>query len=107
MESIKILYVTCKDTNEAREIGKDLIREKLAACINILPEMESLYMWEGKLESANEAILIVKTRASIVPQCSERIKSRHSYKTPCILVLGIERGNPDYIKWLVDQTLPD
>ena len=104
MDSIKFLYITCKDTPEARNIGRTIIDESLAACVNIIPGMESYYRWHGKVESANETILIVKTRASLIAPCIARINDIHSYDTPCILAIDISTGHQPYIDWLLRET---
>lgn len=104
MDSIKFLYITCKDLTEARKIGQDLIHEHLAACVNIIPGMESLYRWQGKIESAQEVILIVKTRSTLVNRCIDFVKGIHTYEIPCILVINIELGHQPYIDWLLRNT---
>lgn len=107
MSPVQLLYVTCETVDQARTIGRKLIEEKLAACVNIFPQMESLYSWQDKIESANEVVLIVKTRDALAQRCINRIKELHTYTVPCILVLGVQGGNPEYLGWLLDQALPD
>lgn len=107
MNSVKLLYVTCETLQQARTIGRTIVEEKLAACINILPQMESIYLWQGKIETSNEVVLIIKTSDSLTSKCSARIKELHSYTVPCILKLGIEAGNTEYLTWIKGQTLPD
>ena len=85
MNSVKLLYVTCETLQQARTIGRTIVEEKLAACINILPQMESIYLWQGKIETSNEVVLIIKTSDSLTSKCSARIKELHSYTVPCIL----------------------
>ena len=80
------------------------MEEKLAACVNILPDMESIYHWQGKIESSHEVVLIAKTSSQLVSTCTERVKELHTYETPCILSIAIEGGEPGYIKWLLDET---
>jgi periplasmic divalent cation tolerance protein len=104
MDQIKILYVTCKDKNEARFIGKSLIEERLAACVNVYPEMESLYRWQDRIETSIECVLMVKTQSALVSECIEKIKSLHSYTVPCILCLGVDAGTKDYMEWLLEAT---
>lgn len=104
MDSIKFLYITCKDLVEARHIGRAIVEEQLAACVNIIPGMESIYRWQGKIESSEEVVLIAKTRSSVVALCTDRVQALHSYETPCILSIAIEGGQRDYVKWLLDET---
>jgi len=79
-------------------------RGRLAACVNILPGMISHYWWQGVLERGEEAVMIFKTRASLAEQVRAAVKASHSYTTPSILVLPIEGGDPDYLRWIVAET---
>ena len=97
---VKLLYVTCKDDAEARSIGTALVTERLAACVNIFPHMESIYMWKDALESSRESVMIVKTTVALALKCSERIRGIHSYEVPCILELDIQNGDPRYLAWV-------
>ena len=107
MEPVKLIYVTCKDPAEARTIGKILVQEKLAACVNILPQMESIYIWQDAIETANESVLVIKSRSSLMDKCADRIKSLHSYSVPCILELTVSGGSAEYISWIKNHTLAD
>lgn len=91
---------------EAQTIAKELVESRLAACGNIVPNMQSIYRWEGKIQTDSEAILIIKTASNRVQGCFEKIKKMHSYKTPCIFEIDIARGDRDYTDWLLGQTLP-
>lgn len=104
MENINIHYVTCKDINQARTIGSTLLKEKLAACVNIIQGMESIYRWEGNFESAQEVILLIKSRESLSLKIRARITELHSYKTPCILDIPVQGGNEPYINWILSET---
>lgn len=106
MTSPKLLYVTCRDLLEAQTIARELVESRLAACGNIVPNTQSVYRWEGKIQTDNEAILLIKTAPNKVQDCFEKIKKMHSYKTPCILEIDIARGDRDYTDWLLGQTLP-
>jgi periplasmic divalent cation tolerance protein len=97
-------YITTRDADEARRIGKVLVAERLAACINILPGMESHYWWQGKMESAKEAVLIAKTRADLRCELLERARALHEAETPCIVFLPVAGGNPDYLDWITAET---
>jgi periplasmic divalent cation tolerance protein len=97
-------YITVRDADEARRIGKILVAERLAACVNILPGMESHYWWQGKMESAREAVLIAKTRADLSEDLLTRVRDLHEAEIPCIVFLPVTGGNPDYIEWIAAET---
>jgi len=97
------IYITTKDEDEARKIGKTLVEEKLAACINIHP-IESIYRWEGEIEEEGEVAMLVKTKAKLADKVIERVKELHSYEVPCIVSFSIDKGNPDYLKWIEEST---
>lgn len=100
-----LLYVTTKDKLEALSIGRMLVEQKLAACINVLNPMTSVYHWEGRVHESEEAVLIAKTKKNLVTDAIEKIKSLHSYECPCVVELAIGQGNADFLKWVEDQTL--
>jgi periplasmic divalent cation tolerance protein len=97
------IYVTAKDEDEASRIGRVLVAERLAACANIHP-IKSIYRWRGEIEEAAEAVVLVKTRADLADEIIERVKELHSYEMPCIVSLPIEKGNPNYLKWIEEAT---
>ena len=99
-----LVYMTCKDIEEAKKISRILLQKKLAACTNILGSMLSMYEWEGKLEEGEECVLIAKTRPEIFDSLKEEVLALHSYTCPCILLLPVLEGNPDFIKWISSQT---
>jgi periplasmic divalent cation tolerance protein len=101
---ILFAYITTKDTEDARRIGKILVAERLAACVNILPKMESHYWWQGRIESDHEAVLIAKTRADAREALLERVLDLHAYETPCVVFLPAAGGNPDYLEWIARET---
>ena len=104
MSDLRILYVTTADADTALRIGRTLVEARLAACANVLPGMTSVYWWEGKVEQAAEAVLVLKTRASLVDAATARIKALHPYACPCVVALPVEGGNPDYLDWLRWET---
>ena len=79
---------------------KTLLNEKLAACVNIVKGVESMFWWEGKIDQASEALLIIKTKKSILRKLIKTVKSVHSYTVPEIIALSILDGNQDYLKWI-------
>ena len=99
------VYMTTKDKGQAREIGRKLVEERLAACANIIDGMNTIYWWQGAVCEDTEAILIVKTRESLFEKLIKRVKELHTYSVPCIISLPIENGNPSYLQWLEDETM--
>lgn len=97
---IRFCYITASSKDEALNIGRALVEKKLAACVNVLDGMESLYWWEGKIATSREAVLIAKTDKKHVEPLIAMVKALHSYSVPCVLEIPIERGNSDYLKWL-------
>ena len=93
-------YVTTRDRDEAQRIGRAQVESRLAACVNILDGMQSIYRWEGKLEEAAESVLLVKTDASRTQAVVETIKAMHSYACPCVAVWPLTGGNPEYLEWI-------
>ena len=96
-------YITCKNHSEAKKIGNALVKERLCACVNIFPEMNSIYWWKGKMEEANETVLVAKTTKSKFKKLSARAKELHSYECPCILQINITDGNKEYMNWLISN----
>src|SRR5688572_32010688 len=101
MERAVFVYTTWPSIVEAEEAGRSLVERRLAACVNILPGMVSLYWWEGKIERGEEVVMIVKTRASLAPQVEAAVKELHSYTTPAILVMPLESVEKTYLGWLM------
>lgn len=97
-------YVTCASVEEAERIGRAVVEARLAACANILPGATSIYRWQGRIETASETVLVLKTRAGLVDALGERVKALHSYTVPCVVALPIAAGNPDYRAWLLAET---
>jgi periplasmic divalent cation tolerance protein len=98
-----IAYVTAKDLAEAKKIGEAIVKEKLAACANIIPAIESVYWWKGKVEKDKEALLILKTKKSLVSRLIKRVKEIHSYGVPCVDIIPVTEGNKDYFKWIEES----
>ncbi len=98
-----LIYITTKDEEEAKKIGKTLVEEKLAACVNIHP-IKSIYWWEEEIMEESEIAMFVKTKAELVDEVIKRVKQLHSYEVPCIISLPIEKGYPDFLKWINQST---
>jgi periplasmic divalent cation tolerance protein len=104
MERIVFVYTTYPSIVEAEKAGGVLVERQLAACVNILPNMVSIYRWEGAIERAEEVVMIIKTRATLADAVRVAVKEMHSYTTPAILVMPIESVDGGYLGWLVAQT---
>lgn len=98
------VYSTCANRIEALNIGKAVVESRLAACANIIDGMDSIYYWNGELQVEKEAILIMKSRDDLFEELMNKIKSMHSYEVPCIISLPINKGNEDYLNWLMTET---
>lgn len=96
--------MTAGSLDEARQIASALVAERLAACANLLPGMESVYRWQGKVESETEIVIIAKTRESLFEQLRARIVELHSYDCPCIVALPITDGHPEFLSWIRQNT---
>jgi periplasmic divalent cation tolerance protein len=101
--AMRLLYVTTQDKNQALSIGRVLITEHLAACVNIIDDMTSMYRWQGAIEEASETVLIVKTSADRVDDATQRIKELHTYEVPCIITISVESGHAPYLDWVRDS----
>jgi periplasmic divalent cation tolerance protein len=106
MERAVFVYTTWPTTVEAEKAGRALVERRLAACVNILPGMISHYRWQGAVERAEEAVMIVKTRAALAGAVENAVKELHSYDTPAILVIPLDRVETNYLGWLLKETEP-
>ena len=100
---IVFAYIITPSKAEAKKIGKVLLQSRLAACVNIIDKMESMYWWKGKIQNDKEVVLIAKTTKKLFPRLSKKVRSIHSYSVPCILQLEVKDGNKDYMKWLTSN----
>mgnify|MGYP001576027433 CR=1 FL=1 len=99
------VLVTCESAEQGEKIARGVLEKHLAACVNILPGAKSLYWWEGKIDQAAECVLIIKTRESRIGDLTAEIRRLHSYSVPEVIAMRIEGGNPDYLRWLADETV--
>lgn len=98
------IYITTSSLEEARAIGNELVSRRLAAGVNIIDSINSIYWWDGKIQDEREAILIAKTKEALVPELIEKVKSMHSYTCPCIVSLPILDGSRMFLDWVIDET---
>lgn len=101
-----VIYITTSSAEEAENIAGGLVKEELAACVNIIPSIKSVYKWKGEICNDNEILLIVKSRKSLMGKIIEWVKKHHSYETPEIIALPVEAGSKEYLKW-IDDCCPD
>lgn len=103
MEPICV-YMTVPTMDVARQIGRVLIDERLAACVNILPEMESMYQWDGLVQQEQEVVLVAKTRDVLMEDLTQRVVSLHPYEVPCIVSWPIVQGFAPFLRWIEAKT---
>jgi periplasmic divalent cation tolerance protein len=103
MTDKRIVLTTAGSEEEARKIARHLVENRLAACVNIVPQIESIYRWQGKVDSSREWLLLVKTNQERFPAVRDAIRKLHSYELPECVVLNIEDGSSDYLQWLADS----
>ncbi|OGR93104.1 MAG: hypothetical protein A2992_08875 [Elusimicrobia bacterium RIFCSPLOWO2_01_FULL_59_12] len=101
-----IVFCTAASPEEARTLTEALVGEKLAACVSVVSQVHSTYWWRGRMERANESLLIIKTQSGKFTALARRIKELHAYSVPEILAVPVVKGNPDYLKWLKESLLP-
>jgi len=98
------VYITAKDKAQALAIGRTLVEERLAACVNVWDGMTSIYRWEGAIEEASEAVLVAKTTEPHLPALVARVKDLHTYECPCVVAWPIGTGNAPYLDWIERET---
>lgn len=99
-----VIFVTTSSTEEANEIGRVLVEERLAACANVVTGVSSRYWWKGEIDTASEALLMLKTRQDLIDSVAARVRSLHSYTVPEVVAIPIIGGNPDYLDWIDEST---
>ncbi|MCK6418178.1 MAG: divalent-cation tolerance protein CutA [Alphaproteobacteria bacterium] len=98
------IYATFATAEEAQTIARALLEERLVACANIMAAHESLYWWEGEIQSGRETGVLFKTRADLFDQVTDFIKARHSYAVPCIVAWPVEQGHGPFLQWIMQET---
>ena len=100
-----VVLITAKDAEEAQKLAKALLKRRQAACVNILPEVNSYFWWQDKLDSAKESMLVIKTKESLLSDIIKSVKKLHSYAVPEIIALPIIGGNEDYLEWIDHEVI--
>jgi periplasmic divalent cation tolerance protein len=104
MEPYRVVLTTVSSAEEAKRIAHALVEERLAACVNIAGDTESIYRWEGEVENAQEILLLIKTRVEKIEALEAAVRRLHSYDVPEFVILKVDGGSPAYLKWM-DESL--
>ena len=99
-----MFYITVGGMKEAEELAAKLVEEKLAACINVIPQMISFFYWEGKAQNEEEVLLIGKTRTALMEKVVQFVQKNHSYDLPCVVSWNLDGGNPAFLEWINKET---
>lgn len=99
MNNLVLIYTTFSNFEEAKTVSEELLNEKLIVCVNIFPEVNSLYLWKGEINSSCEVVAIMKSRNDQVDKIVEKIEAMHSYDQPAIAVMPIEKANKSFTNW--------
>jgi periplasmic divalent cation tolerance protein len=100
MTAKRLVLTTCGSLEEARSIAQTLVERQLAACVNIAPQIESVYRWQGEVETATEWLLVIKTTAEAFDRLRETLTKLHSYELPECIAIAIEDGSAAYLEWM-------
>jgi periplasmic divalent cation tolerance protein len=101
-----VVLITASNEEEAVKIAKELVAGRLAACVNIVRGLRSLYRWQGRIEDENEVLMVAKTRRELFEGLQQKVKELHSYSVPEIIALPVVAGSEDYLRWLSEETAP-
>jgi periplasmic divalent cation tolerance protein len=104
MDAPLLVYTTYPSLVEAETAGRGLLEKGLAACVNIVPEMVSIFRWKGQIERGNEVIMVIKTRQSLAEKVRAEVRASHPFETPAILFLPTTGGDKDYVGWIMEET---
>ncbi len=105
-EQVRVAFVTAPDAETGARIARALVEERLAACVNLVPGVRSIYRWEGAVEDAAEVLLVVKTRADRTDALADRVKALHPYDLPEVLAVACAGGSDDYLAWVRGEVAP-
>ena len=106
IDNVLIVLTNCPDAEVADRIARTMVEQKLAACVNRLPAVDSVYRWQGAVERAVEVPLLIKTTRERLPEVQEAIRALHPYEVPEIIAIPVVAGLPVYLRWVVDETQP-
>ncbi len=106
MDNMILVYTTCPDIDEAKKIAKDLLKQRLCSCTNIIPNISSMYLWSAKsdeIEESEEVLLLIKTLSENYQDVEKTIKDLHSYDIPAIFSIGVDKASKSFYKWLASN----
>lgn len=103
-DEVFLAFSTFPDIETARKISRELVTDKFAACANIIPAIESIYRWQGKIEQGNETLVLFKTTAARFAAFQEKLKSLHPYDVPEIIACPVDKALPEYLRWVIDSS---
>ncbi|SMF28908.1 divalent-cation tolerance protein CutA [Pseudobacteriovorax antillogorgiicola] len=103
-EMHRLIYITAATTEEATTIARTLVEEKLVACCNLIPQIKSIYHWQGEIQEDSEVLILAKSQENRVSAVISRVTELHSYDCPCITTVSLSEGHPEYLKWVLNQS---
>ncbi|XP_023335834.1 protein CutA homolog [Eurytemora carolleeae] len=106
MEEFSMAFVTAPTADKAKELASGIVSGKLAACVNIIPGITSVYEWQGKIEEDSEVLMMIKTRTTSIPELTEYVRKNHPYDVCEVITTSIEGGNQAYLDWIA-KTVPE
>ena len=104
MTDIRMVYCTCPDTDVAGALARQLVERQLAACVNILPEIRSIYLWQGEVQDDAESLMLIKTTQANVGKLQEWLLENHPYDEPEVIAVPVTEGSPGYLEWVTAET---
>ena len=102
-DEVVLAFSTFPDVETARRIARELVTENFAACANVIPKIESIYRWQGKIEQGDETLVLFKTTAARFAAFEEKLKSLHPYEVPEVISCKVEAGLPEYLRWVIEN----
>ena len=104
MNPILVVLCTCPDETAAKELAVGLVEQQLAACVNVLPGIRSIYRWQGQVQDDGEALMVIKTSGEAYPELERWLAEQHPYELPEVIALPLEQGLPGYLEWVAQET---
>lgn len=101
---LSFFYITAASMEEAEKVCQALVKERLAACANVISGIKSFFFWEGEVQNEPEVVIVGKTRSELADKLVEKVKEVHSYEVPCVITWPIEKGNLEFLKWIEEET---
>ena len=99
-----LVYMTVPDHDTAARIGRAVLEQRLAACVNVLPQVRSMYWWEGEIQQENEVVVLAKTASTLFESLKTCVLGLHPYEVPCIVAVALDQGHEPFLRWIDGQT---